>query len=451
MEALDLHRLQFAFTVTYHYLFPQLTMGLAFVILALKTLGLRRRDEAALAAARFWTRIFGIAFIFGVVTGIPMEFQFGTNWARFSAQAGESFAQLLAMEGVFAFFLESSFLYALLYRERDLGPRVHWIAALLLWLGTWASGFFIVAVNAWMQHPVGTRVGPDGGFELVSLSALFTNPWLWPQYAHTMLGSLVTASFVVAGTGAFYLLRGEHVAAARRCVQVALPTGLAAAVLAAFPTGDLQAKAVLEHQPVTFAAMEGLFHSEEGAALTLIGQPDMEALDLDNPLEIPKLLSFITYRRWDAEVHGLTEFPREDWPDHVPLLYYAYHIMVGLGTMFIAVLGLATLALVRGTLERRPALLWSLVLFLPLPFVANTAGWMTAELGRQPWVVHGLLRTADASSANVSGGNVLMTLLGYAGLYTLLSVLVVLLVARVVARGPAAVGASDGHAAGGAA
>lgn len=443
MEALDLHRLQFAFTITYHYLFPQLTMGLALLIFVFKTLGLWRGDESHLRAARFWTRIFGVAFIFGVVTGIPMEFQFGTNWARFSERAGGSFAQLLAMEGVFAFFLESSFLYILLYRERELGPRVHWAASLLLWLGTWASGFFIVAVNAWMQHPVGHRVTEDGHIVLESLTALFTNPWLPSQYAHTMLGSLVTASFVVAGTGAFYLLRGEHRTTARSFVRVAVPAGLLAALLVAFPTGDLEAKKVLEHQPVTFAAMEGHFRTEAGAGLTLIGQPDMEKLEIDNRLHIPRLLSFITYKRWGAEVQGLEEFPREDWPDHVPLLYYAYHIMVGLGTMFIGVLGLAAFALWRGALERWPVVLWSLLLFMPLPFVANTAGWMTTELGRQPWVVHGLLHTTDASSASVSSGNVLMTLLGFAGLYTLFSLLCTLLVARIILGGPAQAGATE--------
>jgi len=436
MEALDLHRLQFAFTITYHYLFPQLTMGLALLIFVFKSLGLRKGDERYLAAARFWARILGVAFVFGVVTGIPMEFQFGTNWARFSGAAGGAIAQLMAMEGVFAFFLESSFLYILLYREKDLGQRIHWLSSLLLFLGTWSSGFFITAVNAWMQHPVGYRVEADGVFQLESIGALFSNIWLWPQFAHTMLGSLVTASFVVAGTGAFYLLRDQHVPIAKRFLQIAVPFGLVASLLLAFPTGDMQAKLVLEHQPVTFAAMEGHFHTERGAGLTLIGQPNMDTLELENPIVVPNLLSVMTYQRWDAEVQGLTEFPRETWPDHVPLLYYSYHIMAGLGTLFMGILSAAAFFLWKGTLFKQRTLLWWLMMFMPLPFVANTTGWMTAELGRQPWVIYGLMKTADASSLNVSGGNVMMTLLGYAGLYTLFSILCVLLVARIVTQGP---------------
>jgi len=436
MEALDLHRLQFAFTITYHYLFPQLTMGLALLIFVFKSIGLLKGDERHLAAARYWTKILSIAFIFGVVTGIPMEFQFGTNWARFSSAAGGSIAQLLAMEGVFAFFLESSFLYILLYREKELGQRVHWIASLLLLVGTWSSGFFIVAVNAWMQHPVGHRLDAGGVFHLESMTAMLTNSWLWPQFAHTMLGSLVTGCFVVAGTGAFYLLRNQHRSVATRFLAVAVPVGLAATLLLAFPTGDLQAKNVLEHQPITFAAMEGHFHTERGAGLTLLGQPNMETLKLENPLVVPNLLSVMTYQRWDAEVKGLTEFPRDAWPDHVPLLYYSYHIMAGLGTLFISIMAVASFLLWKGRLFQQRAVLWWLMMFMPLPFVANTTGWMTAELGRQPWLVHGLMKTADGSSLNVSSGNIMMTLLGFAGLYTMFSILCVLLVARVVSRGP---------------
>jgi cytochrome d ubiquinol oxidase subunit I len=286
MEALDIHRLQFAFTITYHYLFPQLTMGLALLIFVLKTMALRG-DRVANQAVRFWAKIFGVTFVMGVVTGIPMEFQFGTNWSRFSETAGEIIGQTLAMEGVFAFFLESSFLYLLLFGERRLGQRGHWVAALLVFVGTWLSGFFIVCTNAWMQHPVGYEVTPDGGIKLASLSALFTNPWAIAQYLHVMVGTTITASFVMAGIGAFYLLQGEHLAPARRFLSVAVVVGLIASMLAAFPTGDMQSKLVYEHQPVTFAAMEGHFHTEDGAGMVLIGQPNLKEMRLDNPIVIP--------------------------------------------------------------------------------------------------------------------------------------------------------------------
>ncbi len=265
-SALDVHRLHFAFTITYHYLFPQLTMGLALLIVVLKSLALRRADEHYSRAARFWGKIFAINFTMGVVTGIPMEFQFGTNWARFAAAAGGVIGQTLAMEGLFSFFLESSFLGLFLFGERRLGPRGHWVAALLVFLGSWLSGFFIVATNAWMQHPVGYALGPGGRIELASFRALLLNPWLLWQYLHTMIGSVLTACFVMGSVGAFYLLSGRHRIYGRTFVRLAVIAGLPAAILMAFPTGDGQGKMVATHQPVTLAAMEGLFSTERGGS-----------------------------------------------------------------------------------------------------------------------------------------------------------------------------------------
>ncbi len=436
MSQLDAHRLHFAFTIVYHYIFPQLTMGLALLIFILKTKALRG-DGRANDAVRFWARIFGVSFIMGVVTGIPMEFQFGTNWSRFSEAAGGVIGQTLAMEGVFAFFLESSFLYLLLFGEKRLGQRGHWVAALLVFVGTWLSGYFIVCTNAWMQHPVGYALDAGGTIRLTSLWALLTNPWAIPQYLHTMLGSLITASFVMASIGAFYLLRGEHVPAARRFISLAVVVGLIASVLAAFPTGDIQAKLVYKHQPVTFAAMEGHFHTADGAGLVLIGQPDVEAMALDNPIILPGFLSFLTHQRWDATIVGLSDFERERWPTNIAMLYYAYHIMAGLGTFFIVIMALAAVYLLRGKLYGQRWLLWILMLALPFPFIANTAGWMTAEFGRQPWIIYDLMRTADGYSDQVSTGNVAFTLIGFAGVYALLSVLFLFLTGRIISAGPA--------------
>jgi cytochrome d ubiquinol oxidase subunit I len=441
-SALAVHRFQFAFTVTYHYLFPQLTMGLALLIAVLKTRSLRSGD-AQLAehynrAARFWTRLFAINFVLGVVTGIPMEFQFGTNWSVFSKAAGGVIGQTLAMEGVFSFFLESTFLGLLLFGEKRLGPRGHWVASVLVFLGTWLSGFFILATNAWMQHPVGFVRAEDGSFHLESFWALLTNPWLVWQYPHNMLGSVLTACFFVASVGSFYLLSGRHEEYGRTFLELAVPIGLAASVLMVFPTGDGQGKLLARHQPVTLAAMEGLFRTQQGAPLVLIGQPDLERMRLDNPIEVPRLLSFLTYQRWGAEVRGLDAFPREQWPENIPLLYYAYHVMVGLGTLFIATLGLAALLWWRGRLHACRPMLWVLMLALPFPYIANTAGWLTAELGRQPWLVYGLMRTAEGASPQVSAGNALFTLIGFFGMYSILSILGLLLVVRLVARGPEA-------------
>ena len=439
-DALTIHRLHFAFTVTYHYLFPQLTMGLALLIAVLKSLALWKEDDRYNLAARFWAKVFGINFVFGVITGIPMEFQFGTNWARFSTFAGGVIGQTLAMEGMFAFFLESAFLGLFLYGEERLGPRGHWLAAVLVFIGSWLSGYFIIATNAWMQHPTGYRVDANGQILLDSFWGLMLNPWLLWQYLHNMIGSVVTASFVMASIGAFYLLSRRHEEYGRTFVKLGVLTGFAAAVLAAFPTGDGQGKNVARRQPVTLAAMEGLFVTQEGAPLALIGQPDVTARRLDNPIELPRMLSFLTYQRWRAEVKGLDAFPEHLWPDNIPLLYYSYHIMVGLGTIFIAVMAVSVWKLWRGRLFGSRPWLWVILLMLPFPYIANTAGWMTAELGRQPWVIYGLMRTSDGASMNVSAGNALFTLLGFMGMYALLSVLFLFLVRREIEHGPNAAG-----------
>lgn len=437
-SALLVHRLHFAFTVTFHYLFPQLTMGLGLLIVILKSLALRTDDERYNDAARFWAKIFAINFALGVVTGIPMEFQFGTNWAKFSRFAGGVIGQTLAMEGVFAFFLESSFLGLFIYGEKRLGRWGHWWAAFLVFLGSWISGFFIVITDAWMQHPVGYSAAPDGSVSLQSFWALLLNPWgLW-QYAHNMSGAVITASFVMAAVGAFYLLEKKHLDAAKIFLRVGIVAGVLFSLLQLFPTGDRQGRMIALHQPSTLAAMEALFKTDTGAPIIVIGQPDTAQAKVDNPIVLPKMLSFLTYRRWEAEVKGLDAFPKDRWPDNILLLYYSYHIMVGLGTIFIAIMLVAAYLLWRGKLFEKRWMLWVLMLSFPFPYIANTAGWMTAEVGRQPWLVYGLLRTHEGASQNVSAGNGLFTLLGFMGLYLVLGILFLFLVRRELEHGPKA-------------
>src|SRR5712672_1822618 len=235
-------RIQFAFTITYHYLFPQLTMGLAWFLVYWKWRALQTGDDNYNQAARFWAKIFGLNFAVGVVTGIPMEFQFGTNWAAFSKTAGGVIGQTLAMEGVFSFFLESSLLGLFLYGEERLGPKLHLVSAFLVFLGSWLSGFFIIAADAWMQHPVGYTTGPNGEMLLASFTHLLLNPWLFWQYLHNMTASVVTASFVMAGLGAFYLLTNKQPAYGRIFVRVGVIAGVTATLLMIFPTGDAQGK-----------------------------------------------------------------------------------------------------------------------------------------------------------------------------------------------------------------
>jgi cytochrome d ubiquinol oxidase subunit I len=435
-SALLIHRLHFAFTITFHYLFPQLTMGLALLIVVLKTIALRRDDPVYHQASRFWGKIFGINFVMGVVTGIPMEFQFGTNWSHFSRFAGGVIGQTLAMEGMFAFFLESAFLGLFLYGEKRLSPRAHWWSAVAVFVGSWLSGYFIVATDAFMQHPVGYYIAPDGTAQLSSFWALVWNPWAWWQYAHTMTGAAITGSFVMASVGAFYLLSNKFIEHARIFVKTGVIAGCVFSILQLYPTGDRQGKQVADNQPATLAGMEGLFQSQRGAPLVIMGQPDEVQEKIDNAMEVPGMLSMLSYQRWNAHVRGLDAFPKRDWPDNIPLLYYSYHIMVGLGTMFIAIMVGSALLLYKGHLFHARGMLWILFLAAPFPYIANTAGWMTAELGRQPWLVYGLMRTEEGYSKAVSAGSGMFSLLGFMGLYTVLGILFVFLMHRELEAGP---------------
>jgi cytochrome d ubiquinol oxidase subunit I len=437
-DALLIHRIHFAFTITFHYLFPQLTMGLAPLIVIFKTVYLRTGNDVYNRAARFWAKIFGINFIMGVVTGIPMEFQFGTNWAEFSRVTGGVIGQPLVMEGVFSFFLESAFLGLFLYGERRLGRWGHWWAAFAVFVGSWLSGFFIIVTDAWMQHPVAFERAADGTFQVTSFWGLLFNPWALVQYAHNMCGALTTGVFVVASVAAYYLLNGQWQEDARAFLRVAVPVGIVACAAQIFPTGDLHGKFLAQHQPASMAAMEGLFRTEVGAPMVILGQPDAESQRIDNPLIANRVLSFLIYGTPTARVKGLNAFPKSDWPTSIPLLFYSYHIMAGLGTLFVAVMAASAFLLWRGALFTARWMLWILLLCLPLPYIANTAGWLTAELGRQPWLVYGWMRTPEGSSRLVHAGNGLFTLLGFMGLYALLAILFLFLMHREIAHGPVA-------------
>jgi cytochrome d ubiquinol oxidase subunit I len=430
------NRLQFGFTVTYHYLFPQLTMGLAWFLVFWKWRALRTGDAEYDRAARFWAKIFGLNFAVGVVTGIPMEFQFGTNWAGFSRYAGGVIGQTLAMEGMFAFFLESAFVGALIWGEKRLGPRYHFLAAVAVATGSWLSGYFILVTNAFMQHPVGYQVEADGSLGIASIGDYLLNRWAWVQFAHNQMAALVTGSFVVSALGAFYALRGVHARQARLYLRAGTLTALIASVLVAFPTGDQQAKMVGNHQPVTLAAMEGRFVGGSMAGVAVIGQPNVAARRLDNPIEVPGALSFLAYGHFGSYVRGLEEFPEDVWPDNVELLYYAFHLMITLGTVFILLMGCAAFQSWRGQLESNTWLLWLLMLAFPFPYIANTLGWLTAELGRQPWLIYGLFRTRDGYSKVVSNGDTIFTLIGFVGLYFVLGLLFLFLVGREIGHGP---------------
>ncbi len=442
-------RLQFAFTITFHYIFPQLTMGLALIIVYLKgkyVFG-KDKDEKYNTAAHFFMKIFAINFTMGVVTGIPMEFQFGTNWSEFSRLTGNVIGQTLAMEGMFSFFLESSFLVLFIFGEKLMSKKMHFLMAFLVFLGSWASGYLILATNAWMQNPVGYELLENGVFNLTSFSALvFQNPWTIPAFLHNQMASLVTSSFVVSSIGAFYVLRNKNVEYGKLFLKTGVVFGLISSFLVAMPTGDWNAKNVAKFQPATFAAMEGIFETEhDGAEIILIGQPNMLDKKLDNKIAVPNILSFLTYQDWDKQIRGMDQFKKEDLPDNIPALYYAYHIMVGLGTIFIAIMALAGFFLWKNKLHKVKSLLWTIMFLVPFPYIANITGWYTAELGRQPFLVYGLLRTKEGLSPTVSSGNTLFTLLGFVALYMLLGLLFLVLVGKTINEGPALQSSQSSH------
>jgi cytochrome d ubiquinol oxidase subunit I len=444
-------RWQFTLTVMFHYLFPILTMGLSLFLLWFVTVSVfggdahrlrplrasREEREAHGRAAHFWAKILAVNFGVGVVTGIPLEFQFGTNWAAFSKFSGGVIGQTLAMEGIFAFFAESVFIGLFLAGRDRFGPRVYWGSAFMVWAGSWISAYFIIATNAWMQHPVAYRI-EDGKAQLESAWGLLTNPWLGWQYAHNMSGAALAGAFVVAAGGAFYMLQGRHLPFARVCLTAGVIGALIFTTLQIFPTGDRQARMVAREQPSAFAAAEALFETKKGAPLVIIGNPDTRRRTLDSTIELPRFLSFLTYQRWDARVTGLNDIPTDRWPSSVPLVYYSYRIMVGLGTLLLVLALVATVLLWRGRLFRSRPVLWALMLAWPFTFIANLAGWTVAETGRQPWVAWELQRTAGGASPeeSVPAGSGIFSLLGFAGLYVLIGLIYAFLLARIVARGP---------------
>lgn len=433
MDVATVDRLQFAFTIMFHYLFPIGTMGLA-PFVAWYVYRAARGDAQADRIAVFLTKLFAINFAAGVVTGIPMEFQFGTNWAAFSDRSGSVIGQPLGLESVYAFFLESVFLGILLSGKERVSATWYTASAVCVWLGSWLSGYFIVAADAWMQYPVGYRLTPVGRIELESLAAVVLSPFARWQFAHVLTAAILAGGAIVAGIGAYYLLARRDVSIGRRFVRAGAIVAFAASCVVIFPTGDRNGADVTKYQPIKLAAMEGLFASQSGAPLAIIGMPDVAHHDLIDPIFVPDLLSFLAYGNINANVDGLNRYAAELWPP-VELTYYAYHVMVGLGTIFLAVTGLAVLLLWRGILYGFRPVLWALMLLMPFPYIANEAGWTVTEVGRQPWIIYGVMKTSNGISPNVAGGEAVFTLIGFLGMYFILGLVFLYVSLRTIALG----------------
>ncbi|MDB5100954.1 MAG: cytochrome bd ubiquinol oxidase subunit [Cyanobacteria bacterium RYN_339] len=416
MDLVMLSRIQFALTIMFHYLFPPLTIGLGFLIVALEGLFLKTKQPLYESAARFWTRLFAVNFAMGVATGIVMEFQFGTNWATYSRFVGDVFGSALASEGVFAFFLESGFLAVLVFGWDRVGPRMHFFATLMVALGGMFSAVWIVVANSWMQTPAGFHV-VNGRAEITDFWAMVFNPSSMIRLAHTLNGAMILGAFFMLSISAYYVLRGRHLEVAKRSFLVAL---VFATVFSwgALVSGDGHANQVARTQPAKLAAFEG--HFKTGVAdLHLLGVPDEAHETVRYAVVIPGGLSFLVHRDFTKPVDGLDKTPPRDRPP-VAIPFYSFHLMVALGMSFI---GLTTLGLFfwwRGTLFAQHWLMGLFVVAVLGPYAANQAGWATAEVGRQPWIVYGLLRTSDGVSKVVAANAVLASILMFGFIYLLL-------------------------------
>jgi cytochrome d ubiquinol oxidase subunit I len=396
-SALDLARFQFAFTVVWHFLFPAFTIGLASYLAVLEALWLWKKEQVYLETFRYWLKVFAVAFAMGVVSGIVMSYQIGTNWSVFADKTGPVVGPLLGYEVLTAFFLEAGFLGVMLFGMNRVGPRLHFLATCLVAVGTLMSAFWILAANSWMQTPVGHAIDAQGMFVPESWWRIIFNPSFPYRFAHTVTAAYLTTAMIVGAVGAWHLLHDNRNARARLMFSMAM---WMAAVVAPIQLiiGDFHGVNTYEHQPTKIAAMEGHFETARGAPAILVGWPDPDAGVVHYALEIPKLASFYLTHDWNGEVRGLLSFARDFWPTNLPLVFWAFRFMVGMGLLMIA-LGMTSLVLRwRGTLYENRWMHRFAVAMGPSGLIAVTAGWIVTEAGRQPFTVYGLLRTADSVS-----------------------------------------------------
>jgi cytochrome d ubiquinol oxidase subunit I len=437
-DAEMLARVQFALTAMFHYLYPPLTIGLAWLMVMMEALHLKTGQAVYESMAKFWTRIFAATFAMGVTTGIVMEFEFGTNWAAYSRFVGDVFGSPLAAEALLSFFLESTFLGVLVFGWNRVSKRVHLFAATMVAVGATLSALWIVVANSWQHTPAGYHIVGEGfnaRAEITSFWAMFFNPSSMGRYLHVLLAAFVQAAFFVMGISAYYVLKNRHLDFAKRSFRMALVFGLVSSVLL-LGAGHGQAMNIARNQPAKLAAFEGHFRTEEGGTpLYLFGIPDAKAERVRYGIGIPGFLSFLAYMDFNRPVTALDAFPIEDQPP-VAIPFQSYHLMITLGMAFIGLTLLGTVLWWRGTLFEQRWLLWVFVMALPAPYLANSAGWVAAEVGRQPWIVQGLLRTRDGLSESVSAGQVLGSLLMFTAIYSLLFVLYVFILREKIRKGP---------------
>lgn len=433
LDPVLLGRIQFAMTVGFHFIFPSLSIGLAWMLVLMESRALRTGDDAYARMARLFAKLFAITFAIGVATGITMEFQFGTNWSKYARYVGDIFGAPLAIEAIFTFFLESTFLGLYLFGGARISPRMRRFSVFMVAVGATLSAMWILVANSWQQTPAGFVFNPaTGRAELTSFLQAAFNPSVVVRFLHTVDAAIICGAFFVAGVAAYHLLKNSQDEVARKAMRLAVIVAFIASVLELFPFGHEHARQVGKHQPEKLAAFEGLMEGGPYAPITVFGIPTND--NLIGAVRIPWLLSMLVGFKPSTVVHGLNEFPVDERPP-VFMPFMGFHAMVGLGTLFIALMAYAVFQLWRGRLYEDRLLLWGLLMAIPLPVIACQAGWIVTEVGRQPWIVYHLLKTKDAISVTVSAGEILFSLILFAVVYALLFVLYLYLISRAVRKG----------------
>jgi len=436
MDVLTLARIQFGATVAFHYLYPPLSIGLGVLLVVMEGLWLKTRNPVYHQMARFWTKVFALTFAIGVATGIVMEFEFGTNWATYSRFVGDVFGSALAAEGIFAFFLESGFLAVLLFGWDKVGRKLHFFSTCMVCLGAHFSAVWIVVANSWMQTPAGYHIVGEGMHaraEITDFWQLVFNPSSMDRLFHVLCGAWQAGAFLVVSVSAWYLLKKRHLDFARASLRVGLTVALIASLLQ-LVSGDSSAREVAKQQPAKLAAFEGLYETSSNAPLTLVGYVDEKDGKVVG-LQWPGLLSWLVNFDTKSTVTGLDAFSPEDRPP-VQASFLFFHGMVGVGFTLIAIAALGFLYFRHGSLHERRWLLWILVFSVLGPQLANQLGWFAAEVGRQPWIVYGLMRTPAGLSAVVKANVVLISLILFTFIYFLLFAVFIYLLNDKIQHGP---------------
>ncbi len=440
MDVVQLSRIQFALTISFHFIFPAITIGLAGLISVVETLRWRTRRDVYDRLSVFLTKLFAVTFVIGVVSGIVMEFQFGTNWSTFSGFVGDIFGAPLAAEGIFAFFLESAFVGIVLFGRNRVGSTVRWIAGLLVCLGTTLSAFWILVANSWMQTPAGFKIVTDANgvskAQLTDFWQAVFNPSTLPRVFHTLAACWVVGAFFLMGISAWYILRHRGSDVTSIAIRLAVIVAFFGSGLM-FVSGDLQTREVQANQPLKFAAMEGVFKTEKGVALEIIALPPSQTGPADFPaIAIPYGLSAMSDLDPNGVIKGLDQQPDQSFWPPVAITFMSFHLMVGLGAMMMLLMLLGAYFWWRRSLESHRWWLWLAVLAIPLPIIAVELGWMTAEVGRQPWIVQGLMMTSNGVSPGVSATDVGISLLAILLVYALLFFLWIYSLTKEIGRGP---------------